>query len=80
MITTINSNTDKRIENYSKELITDIDYHKKTAACLVTAARHYLQAARYEESGDRKRAYESTIQAEGILLLALTFREKNNFL
>ena len=49
------------------------EYNKKTAGYLVSAARCYLAAAAYEEAGDNKKAYESTIQAEGILLLALTF-------
>lgn len=53
-----------------------VEYHRKTAGYLVAAARHYLEAAKYEEAGDNKKAYESTTQAEGILLLALTFRVK----
>lgn len=53
-----------------------VDCHRKTAGYLVAAARHYLEAAKYEEAGDNKKAYESTTQAEGILLLALTFRVK----
>lgn len=53
-----------------------IAYHKKTAAYLMLAARHYLDAAKYLEMGDNKKAYESTIEAEGILLLALTFKQE----
>jgi len=63
--------TKHRVENSSS-----IAYNKKTAGYLVTAARHYLEAAKHEAAGDHKKAYESTIQAEGILLLALTFRDK----
>ncbi len=53
-----------------------IAYHKKTAAYLISAASHYLEAAKYQEMGDNKKAYESTIEAEGILLLALTFKQE----
>ena len=50
-----------------------IEFHKKTAAYLMLAARHYLDAAKYQETGDNKKAYESAIEAEGILLFGANF-------
>ena len=76
MISTVNLPSEISTPVTANENKRSVDYHKKTAACLVTAARHYLAAAKHEEEGDNKKAYESTIQAEGILLLALTFKDK----
>ena len=80
MISTFNLSADKSENTSVTQDKVKTDYLLKKAALLITASMHYLEAARLEESGDYKKADESTIQAEGILLLVNTFIGKNNFL
>lgn len=50
---------------------TGIEKHKKTAALLIEAATHHLEAARHHETGNNERALQSTITAQRYHSLAI---------
>jgi len=57
-----------------------IEDHRKVAALYRLAAMHHLEAIREYESGNHEKVYKSTLQAQGIVLYAMNFREKLKFI
>ena len=66
----------QQLKQDSKGTWEGIYNHVKATEYYSLSAKHHIEAVKQQEIGNYKKAYKSTVQAQGIAILAMTFKEE----